>query len=426
MSFQGPKNTQLQGGLGGINPNTDSIGAMIMGGVSVADNYQLGTILECLQLSDAEEAGLDAAYDANNGVLVHYHISEFFKDNAGVKLYIKLVAQGTSLTAMCTDATNLKALIMAEETKREVKFVGLILNPDMALPYAPTLEGGLDKDALDAIPAAQAVINELKLEEIYVDAVIIEGREVNGTIALMQDLRELNAPQVSVMIGADPKIQALDPDYADHAAVGTVLGAIARRMVNECIGSLELMRKPDGKKGNEVFPLTDDATGRWQSAALSSGNKTSTLSKTDQATLTAKGYIFCGKYEYVPGVFLSDSPTCIEKANDYSQIEINRVWNKAVRLLSAKITPKINSTVFADATGKIAPSTIANWELAGYKGVNVMATDGEISLPPQIFIDPNQDFLASEKIKTKMLIIPTGVARVIENEVGVTNPKAQA
>jgi hypothetical protein len=427
--FNGPDITKKRGGLGRRSPSTDGVCGLICGGVAVAGKIALGEIKKLIQVSDAEDLGINAAYDSTNEILVYQHIKNFFRYNPNGTLYLMLVtrkaaATGVSMTDMCDTANDhlKKLLTYEEEGVKVIRNAGVVLNPDLAT-YVSTLTSGLDGDVVTAIPKAQELVEGLRAQQIYVDNIMLEGREANGTIATMLDLRAQASEYVSVVIAADPAVQALDVSYAKYADVGSALGMLSVRKVNECLGSVDIANKPDAKKGSENYSLTDKVNGVYLSAAISSGVLYKDLTAAEKTSLEQKGYIYAGSYEGYQGVYFNDSHTCIEVADDYAYIEDNRVWNKAVRYLRKALMPIMKGNVDIDpATGYISSSTIAFFEQKAQKEVGKMATDGEISGQPEIYIDPKQDVVSASKVLLSLSYIRKGVLRKLEANVGATNP----
>jgi len=178
MAFKGVSNTKLNGGLGRRNPSTDSVMGLVMGGVATA-NIALGTVKKLIQIEDAEALLLNSGYDSTNGVRVYEHIQQFFEFCPDGTLYIMLVAQGTTQSQMCTYANAyVKKLALDPITNKEIKLIGTILNP--ATGYAPDATDGIPDDVSAAIPLAQALIEELNGEFVYVDGIVLEGRNIEG------------------------------------------------------------------------------------------------------------------------------------------------------------------------------------------------------------------------------------------------------
>lgn len=416
MSFKGPIITKLNGGLRGQAKNTDAAFGLICGGVAAA-GLALNTPLKLIQLSDAEDAGIDAAYDAANDVLVHYHIEEFFRLCPTGTLYIMLVAQATTLEDMCDIAlaNNIKDLVLASDD-HEVKYVGAVLNPIVG--YVSVIQDGLDADVVNAIPKAQALVDDLFVNhQIYLDGILLEGRELNGTIAALVDLHSYAKRNVSVVLAQDPAIVALSAEYSNTAAVGSALGGIAIRKVCENLGSLEITNMPLEKKADETYSLTDDALGRWEDAALSDGTLFSDLTPAERVLLLEKGYIYVGTYEGYPGYFFNQGHTAADLEDDFTRIERNRTWNKAARYVRRALLPKMNGNIDIDAnTGFIKPSIVGDWEAIAQKRVDQMLTDDEVSAV-KVKIDPFQNVFAAD-LNLTLTVVLKGVAEGITADIG--------
>lgn len=417
--FSGIQVNRQTGGIGRRVPSTDGVFGLVMGGVPTGQYNELATVKKLIQLSDAEDLGFDAAYDANNGVQVYYHIKEFFTYNPNGTLYIMIIPQGTSMTEMLDYSNDyVKALILSETANREIKYVGVVLNP---LPeYISTLSSGLDADVVSAIPKAQELVDKLSADNVWIDGVMIEGREANGNIADMYDLRSLAYRAVSVVIAQDYDQAALDVIYSKTAAVGAALGMLSVRKVSENLGSVDILNKPAAAKGTENYSLTKAAS--WITAALSSGVKVNTLTSVEKKALKDKGYIFAGYYEGYPNVYFNSSSTAIPLSDDFCFIERNRTFNKAARIAIRTLTPKINSNVEIDSnTGYIAASTVGQWESLVRTALNQMLADGEVSAI-DFYIDPAQNVLAGAPVTGDISITPVGVAEAITVNIGFNNP----
>jgi hypothetical protein len=421
MSFTGVQITKMQGGLGRRSANNDAHFGLIAGGVATA-LLPLGSVAKFIQLSDAEDLGITTAYDKANGVLVHYHIREFFRLCPGGVLYLLLVAKGTLQSDMVEQADGyITKLIFADTAEGKIKYIATAMNPGAYTATYPATNKGVSTDVLSAIAKAQATVEWLKSERNYfLDGVMIEGRDLDpdNTIGSLEDLRSLNCPNISVCIGADSAVTSAT------AAVGAAIGMLAQRKVSECLGSVDVASKSEAQKGQEFYSLSDTANGYFLKAVLSSGKAVAELTKTEKQALTDKGYIYAGYYEGFPGIYFSDSPTCVAADNDYAYIENNRVWNKAVRYMVAALTPRLKSEIAVDkTTGYIETTTTCEWQNAVLRKLNNMLADDEVS-GVDVYIDPEQNILGGEPIKVKLAITPKGIAREIVGLVGFANPLA--
>lgn len=420
MSFEGPKQEKLQGGLGRRNPSADNIAGMVMGGVAVADKIALGEPKKLIQLQDAIALGLNAAYDSTNDVQVYYHIAEYFRINPNGTLYIMLVAKGTTQTEMWDVEEQFCAKLF--NAHKDIKMMATVLNP--AASYEPTVTNGIDIDAENAAAKAQALVADLFTKSLYLDICLIEGRNVSGTYADLLDTTEENAPNIKFVIGADETQVSLNDEYAGTAFMGLALGSIGVRQVNESIGSVEIAVLPESRRGDVSYSLTDVSLGRMEVPVLTNGQTFASLTPVEQATLTAKGYLYAGFFEGYDGVYFNSSRTAVENASDFATIENNRVWNKAARIVRESLTPKIRGVVPVTADGQLTPTIIGRWSERVKAAIDRMVKDGEIS-SYDFYMNPAQDVLAGDPIVTQLTVVPTGIANAITNQIGFSNPFSQ-
>lgn len=509
MSFRQINNNKLEGGLNRRSANDDGVFGLVCGGVTVATKYEtLGTVVKLVQAKDADTYGFNAAYDANNQVLVRYHIDEFFRLNPNGTLFLMVVAKGTTQAAMCTktnDFVQKLAIHSDNGVQGKIKVIGTVLNPagsdqvgaltiasggtgyavddaitgtggngsgfagkvtsvdgsgvitgveitthgsgytsaptlsvttsggstasiTCTLGYAPTTTNGIDVDVEAAITAGQALVDGLITDYgIYLDTLVIDGRNVSGSLASIADLREDAAPNVAVNIANDPAMVTLDSDHVNASCQGSLLGALGVRKVSENLGSVDIANKPVTKQGQANYTLTDAAVSRWEDAQLVGGTKFSALTNTEKALLTTRGYIYVGKHNNYAGYFFNDSPTCTAATSDYAYIENNRVWNKAARLIETTLIPKVRSEFLVEA-GDIKSSVRKIWKAEVENAINQMLADQEVS--DFIFIvktkaqideengNTNYD-VRNDGVKTQLSLTINGIARTITNEIGL-------
>ncbi|GFR90309.1 hypothetical protein ElyMa_002564800 [Elysia marginata] len=411
MSFEGVINKKGASGLYNKETSSDNVFGLIAGAVAVsgADNFSLSKVYKFLQLKDAEAIGITANYDNTNKVLLHYHIDAFFRLNPNGELFLYGVAQSTTMKDMCDKTKgHIVSLVKSEIAERRIRGIGVVRNP--STPYSPIITNGINKDVVDAVPKAQEVINDLFSESIYLDNIVIEGRDLDTSISAVKDLRTLDAPQVSVTILQDPDIAAKKAEYAKTAAVGTILASIGVRKVSESIGSVQIEDYPQQFQGRSDFPLGSGDS--FLKVALSNGTKGSSLTLAEQQLLTERAYIYGGSFEGYAGIFLNDSPTCADANNDFSYIENTRVWNKAARFVRAVLIPKVRSKIAYDADDNVEPLLVQNW-------INLVENRLQLMVSSEDITDSDFSIEEAEKnkpVKTKLKVSLYGIAREIENE----------
>jgi len=407
MSFEGVKINKLNGGLGRTNPTDDNVMALAYA-ISAADlpaGASHNEPIELFTLKNAEDAGFNAAFDANNGYLVHHAISEFFRLAPDAVLHLVPVAD--NLTPK--QVMELAAFQEAIRNMPKVKGIAIGGTATTVQSLAAMVED------------IQAVIDDFAAEHRLIDFVLLQGNgeAVAITVATYNDLRTKVAPNVMVSIAQDPYIAALDAAYAKYADVGAVLGMAAARQVNENWGSVNISNKPSIKKGNKDYPLSEGSL--WQSATLSDGTKETALSQAEKKSLTAKGYVFAGHYEGYGGIFLNSSPACVEAASDYAYMENTRVWNKAARLIRETLLPEVKGKVKKDsATGYIRTTTTSRWEGLVLKALERMEAADEIS-GKSCYIDPKQNPSENTPLVVKASVVADGIVHEFSVDLGLTN-----
>ena len=360
MSFEG---VIVNKGQGGLNRSELSTDAIMLLAIIVADKLDndYHVVYSLNELADVEDLGFDASNDANEKMLLHYHVSEFFR-----------LAPNGQLKLVLTDSANAKAffedaeIIALARQHADVKRFGFVYDKDIV---------GLNLD--QEIGAAQVFIDSLYEDKIYLNGIYLEARNIGKNAATK---RTLDAGKVSLVATQDPGIAALDANYAKHGAVGSVLGMRAARKVNENLGSVDIVNKPAAKKGNISYPLTDRSRNRWLSSALSDGTLVSSISMADQKQLTNFGYIFAGSFQGFDGVYFNGEPTCTLISSDYSTGENNGVWDKAAVGIRTALLPKVRGWFQRNPDdGTLKSTTITHLENIGKKPLQTMVSNDELS-----------------------------------------------
>lgn len=400
--FDGVTVNQLNDGLGRRNPTNDGVCLLVIHEAVAASGLAVNTALQLLSLQNAEDVGIDASYDDTNDILAHYHIDEFFRVSPDGTLYVVL-ADNTF------DDDALKQVLRDND---DIRAVGIARNSNVA-----------ELDFSGYIGGYQNIVNDLKAEHMRVDAVLVEGNEFDDQdpVSGYDDLRAEGAPNVSVVAVQDPAIRAIKSEYEGLAAIGTFLGGISVRSVNENLGSVDIQSKPAQYRGQTTYPLTDTGRGRWLSAVLQNGTPVSALSRNERISLDTKGYLFAGTYAGLAGVFISNSATCEEFASDYAYIENNRVWNKAARLLRSAMLPRVKSNLLKDAsTGFLRTSSVKELEQIGLNALNTMESAGEIS-GARVYINPQQTVNQQTPLVVKAQVVANDIIFDISIDLGLTN-----
>lgn len=405
MSFTGPDIIKLNGGLGG-GETSDRVAVFVAGADAIAGKLEQYKAYELLQIEDLEARGITEETDATNKELTHYHLSEVFRLSPDTSVNIITVPKLTKVSELKNDAAFISAL-------RSINGINTVCI------------GGLtaDENIQIAVQGAQLLIDKLAEDFIYIDVALIEGKGSYITGPLVADftnLRVFDSEIVAPIWSHDPAIAAKDEAYADHGAVGSALGMLMVRAIHENLGSVDIEVKPNKRKAEENYTLTDTKTGRWLSAALSNGQLYESLSGADQKKLNELAYIFVGKFEGYGGYYFSNSHTCTEEDNDYCFIERNAIWNKAARIIRTTLIPRIRSKVQSDpSTGYIKHTTITDWDGRVRKNLLTMKSSGNVA-DFDIYINPKQAAVSTKPFNIKVHLVADGIAHDFEIDLGYT------
>ena len=242
--------------------------------------------------------------------------------------------------------------------------------------------------------------------------IVLEGRDFNAVNAASAlDLRNitisgqvLEAFKVSVCIAQDWKFaDGLDAVRKKMADLGTMLGCLATKAINENIGEVA---------GGNIADVTNN---KWLVAGLSN-HQTIAGWDSQLEALDTKGYIFAISYTGIAGYYWNGDHTCTPMKrdadgyfNEYT-ISYGRTHDEAVRNLRVCLLPSVKSTQPVDPnTGKLPQALVTYFERKADDEVfGVMAAEGKITAG-KTTVDPNSDLLiAPRELKVSFVIVPTG------------------
>lgn len=405
MSFKGVNLNKLNGSLGRSNPTLDNVFAFVCP-LPVADRpagFDATKSHVLLQPGDADALGFTSSLDANKKIRIKQSIDSFYSYAPEATVHLIIVTPVTPILIM-QDPAFLSALRAAKDVKG-LAIVGTTSTVD---------------DLFAMAEEVQLTINDLASEKRLIDFVLLEGKgKAEYELSDYPDFRTLNAANVTPVIAQDFDAASLDVAYKYHADVGSALGMLAARGVDENLGSTDIKVKPGASKGDLTYPLS--TPGRYTSPALSDGRLVGDLSGADKKSLTDKGYIYAGSYEGFNGVFFNDAPTSVQPQSDYAYIENNRVWNKAARLIRNAMIPYVKGKIKKDPqSGYIKSTTILTWTNAIAKVLTAMMTADEISAF-DVYVDPKQLPSPTTPVKARVLVLTDGIAHEFDIDLGLTN-----
>ena len=377
-----------QGGLGRPLPTKDHVSGLVAyltdanlpAGFSATDR-----IKKVFSIQEAEALGF-AEGSATNGD-IWYHINQYFVNQPQGELCIGLY-DSTSVDYSVIETVQ----TFAEGEIRQIA----VYDPGTTFATAQ-------------IATLNTSVNNL--EAIHMPLHVIYAGDISATTDLttLPDLRALTSNDVSVCIGQDGNAAGAalytSKSYT-ISCIGALLGAVSFANVHEDVAWIE---KFNMVKGAE-----------FDVPAIGNGALYKSLSSGLVSSLNDKGYIFLRKHIGISGSYFNDSHTCIAVTSDFAYIENNRTIDKAIRQVRARLLPKIASPVITDpATGYLPEETIALFKNDADLALEQMLRDNELS-GFQTIINPEQNVASTSKIVVNIELVPVGVARNIEVNIGFT------
>lgn len=381
------------GGLGRRTASEDATSGLVVNGPPIVAGAQINTPYLLASLDDAVSLGITPDYDTTNNVLVYEHIKEFFRIAPNAILWFML-SEMMDYPQMLLD----NAVKLLRHAGGEIRRMAVAWNTD----YNESIEQAGAQQA-NAIQLAQqiAVAEFTEHRPIFF---ILEGKRINLNVPF--NIRNLNAENVMVVVGQSLEVAHRHTNHIYYGAVGTALGARARAAVNVKHSWVDRFNCYGGS-------LT---------AAGIGGQKVEGLSKGQLEALDTAGYQFFRTHAGIPGYYFNSTATATSATSDYAYVENVETMNKAVRLVRAALLPYVDSPQKIDPkTGKLSPEVVKQFETIGRKGLEEMLRNDEVSAI-DIYVDPNQNLLATSELVVKFEIIPTGSTSRITAKIGFKNP----
>jgi len=318
---------------------------------------------------------------------LHYHISEYFRIQPKGELYVGLYEEESTTYTFAAITT------MQNFAQGAIKQIG-VFEKNVVFAAAQAT-------ALQAIATANTAV--------YKPLQIVLNAEISGTasVATLADLSSLIAPKVSVSIAQDGAGTGYYIYKATGKSVGicgAMLGAISFASVSDSIAWIQKFNMASG--GTELDTI-----------AFANGQLYTALADSQFESLNNYAYVFLVKHIGITGSYFSDSKTTVISTSDYSTIENNRVYDKVTRVVRAALLPSLSGPLKVNADGTLALDTIGFFESLANQPLIQMEADNELSAH-KVIINPTQNVLSTSTLELTIQLVPIGVARFIEVNVG--------
>lgn len=333
----------------------------------------------------AEKLGITAKAESWEMRVLHYLLESTYNMNPGISLYVGIFKPASGANAF-------------SEIKQIQNYSG-----------GKVRQVGVWNGAVEL---SDTVVNALQSVRTTLEAqnkplIILYAPKVTDVTSLPTDLAKIGRNGVSVIIGQDGAGVSADL-YADAgntakasvSALGDLLGAVSRAKVHESIAWVE------------SFPTNISVP------AFGDGKKYRDLDEAVIETLDSSRYIFLRTYDGLAGSFFNDNHNLDVPTSDYAYINDVRTMDKAVRGVRTNVLPKLGRPMKVDAeTGKIERTTVEHLITTGNKPLEEMEKAGELS-GYKFDIDPDQNILATSRVRGVIKNVAVGVMRNLDLEIG--------
>lgn len=344
-------------------------------------------IQPCSSIETAEKLGITSGEGVAWEIrLLHYHLSEVFRLNPGITLYVGLFAKPTG-----GNYTFSEVKTMQNYAGGALRQVGVWCGHKELAPG--------DLTALQGIATY--------LQEYDRPLSIGYAPKVTSVTSMPSNLAGAGKCNVSVVIGqagkgvgADLYAEAANTGKASVSGLGVWLGITSKAAVHQSIASVE------------NFPTGVDLP------AFGDGTLLRDLDTAIIESLDTSRFLFFVTYDGFADSYFNDSHTMDDATSDYAMIENVRTMDKAVRGIRRALLPKLGGTLYVDAeTGQLASYEVEYLTTIANKPLEDMQKAGELS-GLLVEIDPDQDVLSSSELEIVIKQVPVGVLRRIKCKIG--------
>lgn len=351
----------------------------------IPEAFKIEHVQAVSTIDTAEAAGITADAESWSVRVLHYHLSEMFRVNPGISLYLGIFAKPETY-----NFTEIKTV--QNYSSGRIRQMAIWAG-DVAL-------------AADDLVKIQGVADALDEENAPLS--VLYAPKVADVTKLPADVAGGNKCRVSVVIAQAGSGDGADL-YADDSnktvktsvsAIGIVLGLLSAAAVHQSIGWVK------------NFPTGVNVP------AFGDGKLLRDLDKAVIEQLDNERYIFFRTYPGISDSYVNDSHTMDDATSDYAMIESVRTMDKAVRGIRTYLIPELGGNIYIDAdTGKMQSYSVTHLQTTAGKALEDMEKAGELS-GYAVEIDPEQDILSTSEVEVVIKQVAVGVMRKIKVKIG--------
>ena len=375
------------GNLGRTASTSDGVAGLVLTGKAVEGKLELNK--HYLLSGTADLATLGVAPEDNR--LIDKEVRAFYEQaGEGAELHLLVVAEATTLAAMCDSGDGSPVGKLLDAAGGRIRLLGV--NKILPEEYDLVTDQGIDADVVAALEKiqqnAEAARKAIRPFRALLPAVAWAGSTDN-----LYKPRSSSYNDVALVLASD------DPD-GHTAAIGQVLGRASKIEVHQSIG-----RVKDGAIATTGY-FTDGSlyTDRSGMAEI----------------LNDAGYIFYMKYPTRNGCYLNGDPMAAPVTDDYSQLYLGRVVDKAVTIIYDTYITEVLDNISINDDGTLDQNQCIYLQNQIIDAVTSQM-DGQIS-SFDAYIDPAQNILATGNLQVSASIVPMGVINRINVDLAFSNP----
>lgn len=358
---------------------------MYLAASEIPESFKTDHVQPVSTITTAENLGITAEAESWGVRVLHYQLSELFRINPAVSLYLGIFEKPSGSFAFSEIKT------VQNYAGGRIRQIGVWCG-DRALTE-------------DDLVALQGVGDTLAEEAAELS--IVYAPKVEDIKMLPTDIAGAGKNRVSVIIGqagsgtgAELYKDEKNTGKATVSGLGVVMGIISKAKVHQCIAWVKMF--PTGVS----LPAFGDGT---------------LLRDIDKALveqLDTARYLFFVTKTGQAGSYMNDSHTMDAAISDYASIESVRTMDKGVRGVRTYVIPELGGNVYVDPeTGKLASYTVSYLETVANHAFEDMEKAGELS-GYKVEIDPDQDVLSTSTVEFVIKNVAVGVMRHVRIKIG--------
>lgn len=380
------------GNLGRVALTDDGVAGLILTGAAVAGKLDLNKGYVLASVGDLVTLGISEA----NNPLASKEVNAFYATaGEGSELHLLIVSEATTLTQICDPAPDSPLCKLINSAGGRIRIVAVNRKPVDS--YAPVTTAQIDSDVVTAIEKASQCAESFT-GVIWPFRVLLPAIAWTGETEELLTPREASFNRVGLILASDTKFGG-----KPSAAMGQVLGRAAKLGVHQNIG-----RVKDGAIATAGYLMNgekpEESSAKWD-------------------ILHDAGYIFYRAYSGKSGYYLNDDPMCAPLSDDYSNLALGRVIDKAIMIAYATYLDELLDTIEVDGNGKINTGVVKDFEASVIRAVNTRMA-GEIS-GFSAYINPVQNVITTGTLVVSCEIVPLGTLRKIVVNMAFGNPSGQ-